>query len=277
MTFKLTYSTMFDPPAELHERFESALASLRGRLGDSHGHYIDGADVSGDASWDDTSPIDTGMVLGRFPAATHDHVDEAVAAAARAHDGWKNTPYAERNRLLRRVGELIEERVYDISAAVALEVGKNRMEALGEVQETADFFYCYCDDFERHQGFDHALPDDPLPDYKSRNRSIMKPFGPWAVIAPFNFPFALAGGPAAAALVAGNTVVVKGAPDTPWAVRLLADCVRDAGIPPGVFNYIADPVGTTQVLDRSRRAVADPRRLDAFEPGRYGGSPARRP
>ena len=139
--------------------------------------------------------------------------------------------------MLRRVAGLIEERVYAISAAVTLEVGKNRMEALGEVQETADFFNLYCDDFER-QGFDHALPDDPLQGYHSHNRSVMKPYGVWAVIAPFNFPFALAGGPTAAALVTGNTVVLKGATDTPWSGRLLADCLRDAGLPPGVFNYV---------------------------------------
>jgi 1-pyrroline-5-carboxylate dehydrogenase len=122
------------------------------------------------------------------------------------------------------------------------------MEAIGEVQETADFFYCYCDDFEKHHGFDHTLPDDPLPDFASHNRSIMKPYGAWVVIAPFNFPFALAGGPVAAALVTGNTVVVKASPDTPWAVRLLAECIRDAGVPPGVFNYLADPNDTAGPL-----------------------------
>jgi 1-pyrroline-5-carboxylate dehydrogenase len=67
----------------------------------------------------------------------------------------------------------------------------------------------------------------------------MLPYGVWVVIAPFNFPLALTGGPAAAALVTGNTVVVKGASDTPWAGRLLADCIRDAGLPPGVFNYLS--------------------------------------
>ena len=61
------------------------------------------------------------------------------------------------------------------------------------------------------------------------------------MITPFNFPLALAGGPVAAALVTGNTVVLKGATDTPWAGRLLADCIRDAGFPPGVFNYVTGP------------------------------------
>jgi 1-pyrroline-5-carboxylate dehydrogenase len=140
---------------------------------------------------------------------------------------------------VRRVGEIMEQRVYEIAAALALEVGKNRMEALGEAQETVDFFNHYADDFESHGGFDHELPNDPLASAVSRNRSVMRPYGVWVVIAPFNFPLALAGGPAAAALVTGNTVVVKGASDTPWAGRLLADCVRDAGLPPGVFNYLS--------------------------------------
>ena len=242
MTFRLTYSTMFDPPPALHERFEDAVARTRNELGKSHGHLIGGADKLAAPLVDDVSPINTDWVLGRFPQATQEHVDQAVQAARAAFPGWRSTSMAERNRILRRVGELIEERVYDIAAAVALEVGKNRMEALGEVQETADFFYAYCDDFEQHDGYDRALPDDPLPDFASHNRSVMKPYGAWAVIAPFNFPFALAGGPAAAALVTGNTVVVKAAPDTPWSARLLAECLRDAGTPEGVFNFLTDPV-----------------------------------
>jgi acyl-CoA reductase-like NAD-dependent aldehyde dehydrogenase len=115
------------------------------------------------------------------------------------------------------------------------------MEALGEAQETVDFFRHYADDFERHAGYEHALPNDPLERIVSRNRSVMRPYGTWVVIAPFNFPLALAGGPVAAALVTGNTVVVKGSSDTPWAGRLLADCVRDAGLPPGVFQYLSGP------------------------------------
>ncbi len=155
----------------------------------------------------------------------------------------------ERLAILRRVAALVEERVYELAAAVALEVGKNRMEALGEVQEVADFFTGYCDDFERHGGYDNVLPDDPLADWKSHNRSVMRPYGVWGVITPYNFPFALAGGPVAAALVTGNTVVLKGSSDTPWSGRLLAECLRDAGIPQGVFNYLSGPsvVGATLV------------------------------
>ena len=178
-------------------------------------------------------------MLGDFALADAADVDAAMKAAHAAWPAWRALPVAERARLMRKVGDLMEERVYDIAAALTLEVGKNRMEALGEAQETVDFFHHYADDFERHAGFDHDAAERPARRRAvSRNRSVMRPHGVWVVIAPFNFPFALAGGPVAAALVTGNTVVVKAASDTPWSGRLLADCIRDAGLPPGVFNYV---------------------------------------
>jgi len=241
MAYKLTYSTMFDPPPEMHTRFEAALGEVRGGLGLKHALHIAGNDVETGAFKDKRSPIDRDWLLGSFAQANGRHVDQAMRAASEAFPRWRATPPQERMRLLRRVAQLIEERVYHIAAAVALEVGKNRMEALGEVQETADFFTAYCDSFEQQGGFDHVLPNDPLPNVVSRNRSVMKPYGVWVVINPFNFPFALAGGPVAAALVTGNTVVLKGASETPWSGRLLADCLRDAGLPPGVFNYLMGP------------------------------------
>jgi 1-pyrroline-5-carboxylate dehydrogenase len=238
MSFKLTYSTMFDPPEELHRSFEEALARVRAGLGARHLMHIGGGDVDGPATIEKRSPID-GTLLGHFAAADAAQVDAAVTAAAAAFPAWRRTPTAERVRLTRRAAALIEERVYLISAALCLEVGKNRLEAIAETQEVADFFYGYASDYEANGGYDRVLPDDPLKDFRSHNRSVLKPHGVWAIVAPFNFPLALAAGPTAAALVTGNTVVVKGASDTPWAVRLLADCIRDAGFPPGVFNCVA--------------------------------------
>ena len=239
MSFKLTYATMFDPPEELHQRFESALAEVRAGLPGEHALYIGGRDVPGSATLDKHSPVDTREVLGRFAVGDANQVADAMAAAATAFPAWRATPLTERVRLARRTADLIEARIYRIAAALSLEVGKNRMEALGETQEAADFFRGYADDFERNVGYDRPLPDDPLKGFRSHNRSVLKPYGVWVVIAPFNFPLALAAGPVAAALVTGNTVVAKGASDTPWAVRLLADCVRDAGYPDGVFNHLA--------------------------------------
>ena len=236
--FKLTYSTMFNPPAELHERFDAALARVKLRLGAEHPMWIDGAARGGAPLFDVRSPIDRDWLLARFPAGTARDVDDAVAAATRAYPAWSRMPWRERVGLLRRAGALIEERVYEISAALALEVGKNRMECLGEVQETADLVYWYCDQMEANEGFVRVLPDDPLQGFTSRNRTQLKPYGVWAVIAPFNFPVALAGGPIGAALVAGNTAVFKVATDTAWSGWLLLEAFRDAGLPDGVLNYV---------------------------------------
>ncbi|HKE43122.1 MAG TPA: aldehyde dehydrogenase family protein [Steroidobacteraceae bacterium] len=248
MSFKLTYSTMFNPPPELHTQFEAAMQRVKVGLGATHALHVNGEDQRTPRTFPKLNPADQQQVVGHFASATAADVDAAMQAAQRAYAAWKRTPVAERLCLLRKVGRLIEERVYDIAAALTLEVGKNRMEALGEAQESADFFFAYCDDFERQAGFVHGLPNDPLTTHVSHNRSVMKPYGVWVVIAPFNFPLALASGPTAAALVTGNTVVLKGATATPWAGRMLADCIRDAGLPPGVFNY----------LSGSSRDVGDP-------------------
>jgi 1-pyrroline-5-carboxylate dehydrogenase len=239
MSFRLTYATMHNPPAAMHEGFEAAMARVSGHLGARHPLFINGEDREPAHYADHAAPFDHALHLGSFAMATEADVDAAMYAAKTAFPAWRDTPVAERARLVRRVADLLEQRVYDIAAAMVLEVGKNRMEALGEAQETVDLFRCYADDFESHGGYAQVLPDDPIEGVASHNASVMRPYGAWVVIAPFNFPLALAGGPVAAALVTGNTVVLKGASDTPWSVRLLADCVRDAGLPAGVFNCLS--------------------------------------
>ena len=239
--FKLTYSTMFEPPETLHVQFEAAVSRIREHLGAEHAMFIGGRNARAAQRFDVKSPIDHRVVLGRFQAGAAEDAAAAIAAAQQAFMQWSRTPWTERVATLRRAAALIEERVFFLGAALALEVGKNRMESLGEVQETADLVSYYCDQMEANDGYVRAMQSDPLPGFVSENTSVLKPHGVWVVIAPFNFPFALAGGPAAAALVAGNTVVFKAASATPWSGRLLADVFRDAGVPAGVFNYVTGP------------------------------------
>ncbi len=252
--FRLTYATMFDPPEELHRNFERALARVKAELGGDHGMLIANQERLADAKFAKVSPINTDWLLGTFQQGSVRDVEDAVAAAAAAWPSWAAVKWQQRVRLLRKVAALIEKRVYDIAATVALEVGKNRLEALGDVQETADLIYYACADMERNDGFVRAMGADPLVGYRSQNVSVLRPYGVWAVISPFNFPCALAGGPSGAALVAGNTVVFKPASDTPWAGRLLAECMRDAGIPDGVFNLVTGAGGTV-----GQALVDDPR------------------
>ena len=240
-TFKLTYSTMFDPPPAMHARFDDALVAVRTSLGAEHAMQIGGRDQRAQRQFDVKSPIDGRVVLGRFQAAGATDAVAAIEAAKAAFPRWAATSWIERVALLRRAVALIEERVYDIGAVLSLEVGKNRMEALGEAQETADLIAYYCDQMEVNEGYVRPTRADPLSGFVSENVSVMRPHGAWLVIAPFNFPFALAGGPSGAALVAGNSVVFKPSSSTPWSGRLLALAFRDAGIPDGVFNYVSGP------------------------------------
>ncbi|MGC8856901.1 MAG: aldehyde dehydrogenase family protein [Anaerolineae bacterium] len=239
--FKLTYATMFNPPEELHQGFDAAVARVRQNLGKEYGMLINNKDVFADEQFEDRSPINTDWVLARIQKGNEKHAHEALAAARKAFPAWSHTPWQERVKLLRKAAALIEERIFDLGAAMALEVGKNRMEALGDVQETADLIYYACYQMELNNGFIKEMGKDPLVGYEAKNISVLRPYGVWLVISPFNFPFALTGGPAGAALVTGNTVVIKPASDTPWIVRLLVECFRDAGLPDGVVNFVTGP------------------------------------
>jgi 1-pyrroline-5-carboxylate dehydrogenase len=239
--FKLTYATMFNPPEELHTQFDSALAKVKARLGAEQAMLIDGKDVFAAEKFEDRSPINADWVLAVMQKGDETHAQEALAAARKAFPGWSRRPWQERVRLLRRAAAIIEERLFELSAVMALEVGKNRMESLGDVQETADLIKYACDQMEANNGYVFEMGKDPLVGYDARNVSVLKPYGVWLVISPFNFPFALTGGPAGAALVTGNTVVIKPATDTAWIVRLLVDCFHDAGLPDGVVNFVTGP------------------------------------
>lgn len=239
--FKFTYATMFNPPEELHNRYDLALAEQKAALGREYAMFIDGRDVFSEEKFEDRTPIDTDIVLALMQKGNAEHARQALAAARRAFPTWSRTPWQERVALLRKAAALIEERLFLLSAAMSLEVGKNRMEAIGDVQETADLITYACGQMEANNGYLQTLGKDPLPDHDSTNISILRPYGVWLVISPFNFPFALTGGPAGAALVTGNTVVIKPATDTAWIARLLVDCFRDAGLPDGVLNFVTGP------------------------------------
>ena len=239
--FKLTYATMFNPPEELHTRFEGALAALKEKLGQEYGMIINGQDHFADEKFEDHSPINTDILLGVFQKGTAKDAEAALSAARKAFPLWSGMAWQERVALMRKAADLIDERVFEISAAMALEVGKNRMESIADVAETADLIRYACYQMEKNDGFIVEMGKDPLVGYSATNVSMLRPYGVWLVISPFNFPAALTGGPSGAALVSGNTLVMKPATDTPWVVRLLAECFRDAGLPDGVFNYVTGP------------------------------------
>ena len=242
--FRLTYSTMFNPPEELHKGFDKAVGKLKANLGKEYGMIIDGKDVFADDKYEDHSPVNTDWVLAVMQKGNATQANMAMEAARKAFPGWSRTPWQKRVQLVRKAASIIEKRIFELGAAMALEVGKNRMESLGDVQETADLMYFSAQMMEENDGFIKPMGKDPLVGYDSTNISVLRPYGVWLIISPFNFPFALTGGPTGAALVAGNTVVIKPATDTAWIVRLYAECLRDAGFPDGVVNFVTGPGST---------------------------------
>jgi 1-pyrroline-5-carboxylate dehydrogenase len=232
---KVTYSTLASPDPLLHEYFDEAVAEARAGFGKTFPMLINGEERTAEKSFAKVSPVDTDVVMGYFQSGTKQDVDDAVAAAKAAFPGWRDTPWQERVRIMRKAADLISERLFHMGAVMSMEVGKNRLEALGDVEETADLIRYNCDAIEKNQGFSFKLLAESE---HHHNRSILKPYGVWAVISPFNFPGALAGGPSGAALVAGNAVILKPATDTPYTAWLLTECFRDAGVPAGVFNFV---------------------------------------
>ena len=240
---KITYATLSADNEELQSAFDEGLARARTELGRAYPMLIGDEERTSDDLFEDRSPIDHSLVVARFPKGTRNDVQDAIRAARKAYPAWRDTPWRDRLAIVRRAAELISERQFDYAALMALEVGKNRLEALGDVEETADLLRYYSDEFEKADGF--VKPMGSLSEAE-KTRSVLRPYGVFAVISPFNFPMALAGGPAGGAIIAGNTVVLKPSSDAPLMGWKFGEALRDAGLPPGVFNLVTgagDTVG----------------------------------
>jgi 1-pyrroline-5-carboxylate dehydrogenase len=235
---KITYATLSADNEDLQAAFDAALERVRGTLGRSYPMIIGAEQRRGEQEFEDRSPIDRDLVVARFPVGTRHDVRDAIADARAAFPGWRDLGWRERISLMRAAADLISERQFDYAALMSFEVGKNRLEALGDVEETADLLRYYADQMERHDGFVQPMGSLSPAEH---TRSILKPHGVWAVISPFNFPMALAGGPAAGALIAGNTVVMKPSSDAPLLGYTFVEVLREVGVPAGVVNLVTGP------------------------------------
>ncbi len=233
---KITYTSANADMTEFHKLFDAALKAVRAKAGQEHPLWIDGKAVkSASPLIEDVSPIDTSFLLGRFASAAPEHVDLAVKAARREQKAWAALPWKSRLATLRKAAAEIRRRKYEIAAVMSLEVGKSRMEAMGDAEESADLIDYYAQQVEAADGYvkpmGKLLPNE-------NTRSVLRPFGVFVCIAPYNFPMALSTGMSAAALLAGNAVVYKPAQDTPWTGLMLYECYMAAGLPKGLFNFV---------------------------------------
>ncbi|HEY3577927.1 MAG TPA: aldehyde dehydrogenase family protein [Gaiellaceae bacterium] len=243
MATRLTYTTGSRSP-ELDRAFEAALADARGLEAEPLEHLVVGRDSTAGEPFAREDPSRRDQVASR----AHEGAELAAGAvetARAAQREWRRLRHSERVELLRGAERLIDERKLAFAAAISMEVGKVRTESIAEVEEAIDLIETYCRQVESADGFETPLgrlsPDE-------RNSDVLRPYGVFAVIAPFNFPFALAMGMTAAALVAGNSVVLKPPEEAPASGGAVGRLLAETGVPEGVISVLHGGPATGEAL-----------------------------
>ena len=243
MATRLTYTTG-SRSAELDRAFEAALAEARERETEALTHLVGGREVAAGDAFDREDPSRRERVASRAREGA-ELAAEAVEAAQAAQREWRRLPHAERVAVLRATERLIDDRKLELAAAISHEVGKVRTESIAEVEEAIDLIETYCRQVESASGFETPLgqlsPDE-------RNTDVLRPYGVFAVVAPFNFPFALGFGMTAAALAAGNAVVLKPPEEAPRSGGAVARLLGEAGVPDGVISLVHGGPATGEAL-----------------------------
>src|SRR5205807_5003256 len=178
------------------------------------------------------NPAHPSQVVGIVQEAQREHVDIAVKAAATAFESWKYTSASERAALLHRVAGILRERKFEFSAWMVYEVGKNWAEADADIAETIDFAELYA-----REALRLAKAETPVQLPGEHDTLMYIPLGVAAVIPPWNFPCAIMAGMTMAAIVCGNTVVLKPSHDSPAIAFKFFEALQEAGMPDGVVNF----------------------------------------
>jgi aldehyde dehydrogenase (NAD+) len=200
------------------------------------------------------NPADRDDLVGDFPVSGLKDVQAAVAAAAQAFTGWSTMPGPARGRILANAVQIFRSRLDEIARVLCREEGKTLAESRGEVIKGINLFEFYSGEGFRIHG--KTLPSE-MP--KTLTFTLRQPVGVAALITPWNFPFAIPAWKSAPALIAGNTVVLKPATNTPATAMLIAEVLHQAGLPGGVFNLITgsgSALGNALVDHRDVKAVS---------------------
>ncbi|ARM75274.1 aldehyde dehydrogenase family protein [Acidianus manzaensis] len=219
---------------EFHREFEKALKSVE--LGKEYPILIGKDQIKLNSKFTVKTPIDTSITLGIFQKDDGNKLDEAIKIAKEAFSYWKNSDWIDRVELAHKAVNEIRRRKFELGAIITYENGKNRYEAMGEVDEAIDYFEYYTKILEDNRGFIREMESRIVKNEKAY--SVMRPYGTWLIISPFNFPLAITTTMTLGALLTGNTVVVKPSSDTPISAYMLVSILRKAGFPPEVVNYV---------------------------------------
>lgn len=223
----------FDYSKEEHlTKQKEALAYVRSQLGKEYPNIVGGKEVFTDRKTKSINPANTDEVVGIFQKAGQKEAEEAMQIADKAFQTWKNVPAEERAGYLFKAAEIMRQRRYEINAWMIIEAGKNFAEADADTCEGIDFLELYAREMIRYS------QDQPLTPYAGeKNRYFYIPLGVGICIPPWNFPFAIMLGISSAAIVSGNTIIMKPSSETPMMAWLFQDVMRQVGLPDGVLNY----------------------------------------
>ncbi|HEY0947278.1 MAG TPA: L-glutamate gamma-semialdehyde dehydrogenase [Opitutaceae bacterium] len=230
--FRNAANTDFTRAAE-REKLRAALAQVGAGLGKKWPLIIGGKKISPREFIASVNPAKPSQVVGHWARATIAEADAAVAAARAAFPAWRATPAEERAKVLERAADLMEARRAELTAVEIYEAGKPWIEADADISEAIDFCRFYAVEMRRL-----AVPQVTQITPGEYNAQVYTPRGAGVVIAPWNFPLAILCGLTVAPVVAGNTVIMKPAEQTTIIAALFADLLAEAGLPPGVVNFL---------------------------------------
>jgi 1-pyrroline-5-carboxylate dehydrogenase len=211
----------------------AAIEKVNSQLGQEYPLVIGGERITTDGKIDSINPANRTQIVGRFNKATKELANRAVETASKTFETWKNVPAEERAQLLFRVAELMRARKHELSAWMIHEVAKTWPEADGDTAEAIDFLEFYARDM-----LHYGAPQPLTKLAGEENRLEYIPLGVGAVIPPWNFPLAIMAGMTAAAIVTGNTVVLKPSSDAPTIAYKFFELLEEAGMPAGVVNFM---------------------------------------
>ena len=219
---------------DFHAYFEKAVDEVKKELGKKYPVIINGKEIYSDDCFTVSSPSDTRITVAEFPKASADDTKNAVSSAKNAFEKWHETTYQKRAEIFRDCANVFSSRKFFLATIMTFENGKNRIESIGDVDETIDFMRFYALQLEKNEGFcKHTSHPNP----HEKTQTIMKPYGVWGIIAPFNFPSAIAIGMTTGALITGNTAVLKPASDAPLSSFQFAKILYPK-LPNGAINFV---------------------------------------
>lgn len=240
---------------EFHEKFEKALDDAKKELGQKCPIVINGEEIYCEENFIVSSPSDTRIKIAEFPKSSSSDVNNAISSAKNAFEEWSNLPSQKRVEIFRECADYFSSKKFFLASIMIFENGKNRFEAMGDVDEAIDFMRFYAYQMEKNNGF---CKQTPHPNPNEKTQTIMKPYGTWGIISPFNFPSAIAIGMTAGALITGNTAILKPASDTPLSSFYFVKYLFSK-IPAGAINFVTGSgsiIGKTLIESQNVDGIA---------------------